>query len=423
MKHLIIRNIGPITDVDIELKRINLLIGLQSSGKSTVNKIACYCSWVEKEISTAQSPAYFEKKGVFENRLVVFHKLEKFIHPDAYIEYETDVVRFSFSKPSEIFRFEWKDRWRYIRPKTIYIPSERNIVATIPNWFDVKLEENNIRSFMSDWEEARSYYAGTPIGILNLGVNYSFEKTNRHDTIRLKNQQTIDFTNASSGLQSIVPLLVILRYVTKGVYNEKKKESVSLETIHNKLIREIYNEMKRRFNERGNSTGQLNENALSVAKGNQIYTFYDKKDVDYFNQLTSNFMFPQYSNIFLEEPELNLYPTTQRELMNYLAKLTNDKRRHNVFITTHSPYLLTSLNNLLYAAKVGMAQKDAVKKIVPLRYWIKFEDVGAWFVKNGKLSSILDKDLQQIKAEKIDEVSRQLDRDYDKLMNLEYEAD
>ena len=239
----------------------------------------------------------------------------------------------------------------------------------------------------------------------------------------MKNQQTIDFTNASSGLQSIVPLLVILRYVTKGVYNEKKKDSVSLETIHNKLIREIYNEMKRRFNERGNSTRQLNENALSVAKGNQIYTFYDKKDVDYFNRLTSNFMFPQYSNIFLEEPELNLYPTTQRELMNCLAKLTNDERHHNVFITTHSPYLLTSLNNLLYAAKVSTTQKDAVKEIVPLKCWVRFEDVGVWFVKNGKLSSILDKDLQQIKAEKIDEVSRQLDRDYDKLMNLEYESD
>ncbi len=134
-------------------------------------------------------------------------------------------------------------------------------------------------------------------------------------------------------------------------------------------------------------------------------------------------MFSQYSNIFLEEPELNLYPTTQRELMNCLAKLTNDERHHNVFITTHSPYLLTSLNNLLYAAKVSTTQKDAVKEIVPLKCWVRFEDVGVWFVKNGKLSSILDKDLQQIKAEKIDEVSRQLDRDYDKLMNLEYEVD
>lgn len=125
----------------------------------------------------------------------------------------------------------------------------------------------------------------------------------------------------------------------------------------------------------------------------------------------------------MEEPELNLYLITQRELINYLAKLTNDKRRHNVFITIHSPYLLTSLNNLLYAAKVSTTQKDAVKEIVPLKCWVRFEDVGVWFVKNGKLSSILDKDLQQIKAEKIDEVSRQLDRDYDKLMNLEYEVD
>jgi hypothetical protein len=42
---------------------------------------------------------------------------------------------------------------------------------------------------------------------------------------------------------------------------------------------------------------------------------------------------------------------------------------------------------------------------------------------NGKISSILDKELKQIKAEKIDEVSRYLNRDFDKLFELEYEVE
>ena len=58
-----------------------------------------------------------------------------------------------------------------------------------------------------------------------------------------------------------------------------------------------------------------------------------------------------------------------------------------------------------------------------MKYWIQYDDIGAWFVKNGKISSILDKELKQIKAEKIDEVSRYLNRDFDKLFELEYEVE
>lgn len=40
MKKLLIRNFGPVREVEIELKRVNLIIGPQSSGKSIVLKIA-----------------------------------------------------------------------------------------------------------------------------------------------------------------------------------------------------------------------------------------------------------------------------------------------------------------------------------------------------------------------------------------------
>lgn len=421
MKHLKIRNIGPITELDIELKRFNLLIGVQSSGKSTINKIACYCSWVEKEICITQSSFYFEKKGNFEHRLVVFHKLEGFIHPEAYIEYETDIVHFKYNKKNDKFIFKWKDRWAYMRSKTIYIPSERNIVASIPNWFDVKLEENNIRSYMSDWEEARNYSDGKRVSVLDLGVKYAYEKKGRNDLVWLDDTTSINFTNASSGLQSLIPLLVILQYVTEGVFNEKKKDSVFTESVNNLLVSSILNNL---MSKKKDFTMFYSEHTHIKKIGNAEFAIGDKEIADKFEQIAYSFIYPNYSNIFLEEPEQNLYPTTQKELINYLVELMNkDKRQHNVFITTHSPYILTSLNNLLYAAEVGKSKRSDVRKIIPVKYWLQFEDVGAWFVKNGTVVSIMDNKLKQIKAEKIDEVSNQLNRDYDKLLNLEYEAE
>jgi len=39
MEHLIIRNFGPVTDIDIVLKKINVFIGEQGVGKSTIAKL------------------------------------------------------------------------------------------------------------------------------------------------------------------------------------------------------------------------------------------------------------------------------------------------------------------------------------------------------------------------------------------------
>lgn len=54
MKHLVIRNFGPLQNVDIELGLVNLIIGLQSSGKHACFELhafalglksgLCFCS-------------------------------------------------------------------------------------------------------------------------------------------------------------------------------------------------------------------------------------------------------------------------------------------------------------------------------------------------------------------------------------------
>ena len=43
MAHLVIRNIGPIKNVELDLNKINIFMGAQSCGKSTIAKIISYC--------------------------------------------------------------------------------------------------------------------------------------------------------------------------------------------------------------------------------------------------------------------------------------------------------------------------------------------------------------------------------------------
>ena len=57
---------------------------------------------------------------------------------------------------------------------------------------------------------------------------------------------------------------------------------------------------------------------------------------------------PTFSNIVIEEPELNLFPATQAELMYYVLSKINHSR-DNMVITTHRPYILYAVNNCILA--------------------------------------------------------------------------
>ena len=81
---------------------------------------------------------------------------------------------------------------------------------------------------------------------------------------------------------------------------------------------------------------------LNVA--NEDFLFYNKESADRFEDYVKRYSFTQCTDIYLEEPENNLFPPTQCQIMDMLVELT--KRRKNtvsLFITTHSPYVLTYL--------------------------------------------------------------------------------
>lgn len=58
----------------------------------------------------------------------------------------------------------------------------------------------------------------------------------------------------------------------------------------------------------------------------------------------------------IEEPESHLFPNAQKLIAEFIS-LARNNGRNQVFITTHSPYILGTVNNLLYADKISESLK------------------------------------------------------------------
>lgn len=316
MKHIIIRNLGPLTEAHVTLSSINIVLGPQSSGKSCLLKTACYCTWVEKCIQLSQNPDMFGVNEVFEKKFIEFHKLEGYTSDKTYIEFENDSMHFSYSWESKKFVFSWKEekRWDYICPKISYIPAERNMVSAITNWFEVSLNNDNIRNFMKDWQDARnSINEGLPI--LNLGVTYKYDKYHNKDKVVLNGGNVLELTNTSSGLQSLIPLLVHLNHLYKKRFETETPKNI-LRVDEELFLRGIIFERMQKFH--------ANDNR-------------DKAQI-----IFENFTARKRTEIFLEEPEQNLFPPTQMLLANKLMKWAKEEHGGLLFIATHSPYMVTS---------------------------------------------------------------------------------
>jgi hypothetical protein len=97
-----------------------------------------------------------------------------------------------------------------------------------------------------------------------------------------------------------------------------------------------------------------------------------------------------------------------------------NKENSNLLITTHSPYILSALNNLLYANEVGKIHPEKVEKVVDRNLWLDYDRVMAYFVDEGKVRSIMDDELRLIKSEEIDSASRIINEEYGKLSDIEF---
>ena len=219
-----IRNIGPIKDAKFDLNKVNVFMGPQSSGKSTIAKIISFCTWVEKDVATNQSlKKYRDNETLLKDHIEVFHKIKGYFRTDSFFSYKSDIVEIKWE--NEKGSLNWVDQYAYKRSKISYIPAERNMVI-LPEARKVTFEETNVRSFLFDWFDARKKYTQDEnLSILNLGVDYYYSEGNDEDHIVGTNvgaEYDILLSNASSGLQSITPLVLMIDYLTFWIYKEDK---------------------------------------------------------------------------------------------------------------------------------------------------------------------------------------------------------
>lgn len=124
---------------------------------------------------------------------------------------------------------------------------------------------------------------------------------------------------------------------------------------------------------------------------------------------------------FVEEPEAHLFPSSQRLVVHLMAAIYN--QGSSFFLTTHSPYILSALDNLIMASNVIQERKGMVKKvsaIIPKECHVRYEDVGAYTIENGKLISVLDAESKLINGDVIDDVSETFSGEFDALLALRH---
>ncbi|MCA6068727.1 ATP-binding protein [Chryseobacterium sp. RG1] len=405
MEKLVIKNVGPIEYVDIYLSRVNIFMGPQSSGKSTIAKIISYCQWVEKRFLIDEKYDYDVKEQLLE-----FHRLGKnYFTKESYFEYSSDFLIISYSGESLTQRItKKKTRKSYKKTKNIYIPSERNFVSAIPNLSKYKETNDNIMSFVYDWYSAkRSFTNKNSLSILNLGIKYYNNIDADQDLLKLSNNKEILLQEGSSGIQSILPLILIVEHLSKEIYKTNNSVSVrELDSIQSNIVKLLEK----------HKVDNIDLKDYNIAP--DFIKFLTKYSVN-------NIVNYHKTQFIIEEPEQNLFPTTQRDLINYLLKtIVNNSKKHSLIITTHSPYILYSINNCLMGYNIkGELEKDEINSFKSIKSWINPDDVSIYEVKEGKLMSVKDKRTNTVTKHYFNEITKDImDEYYNMLSFFTYEG-
>lgn len=408
MAHITIKNVGPIKDVSFDLNKVNIFMGPQSSGKSTIAKIISYCSWLEKDMvlhtNIKNAP---DNKKMFEE-LISFHNLEdNYFNENSYILYKSDVCKISMywddKTPSKV-NITLGNSNHFENRKISYIPAERNFV-TLPGLGKYTDSKGNIMSFMYDWFLAKNDITEDKKFVLPIVEEdefaYYYDKNEDKDTIVLKNGKTLQLIHASSGLRSCIPMLIVFHHALEVIYLNKRTKSpfeivgiqekvkflpeqqrYEFENIHDKFITAL------KQYEVLSSTIEGNDKLKEKIEG-LLYEFQEQ--MANAMGLHSDYHFSQ---IIIEEPELNLFPKSQQELIYHILTTYNQTDRpHQLVLTTHSPFVLFAINNCMMGGLVGRNMpKDEQKNIPSFGAWINPSLVSIYEIHNGTVRSIQDKD-------------------------------
>lgn len=350
MSKIRIKNFGPIkeglieNDGWIDIKKVNVFIGNQGSGKSTVAKVISTLTWLEKAINRGD----IDKKRISHNTFYLFflyHRIQNYFKDTTEIEYVGNRVSIKYNKKLSFPEITLNEEKSYYVPKIMYVPSERNLLYVIEKAFDITNLPSSLKSFAEELIKGQNKSVGKEIQLPLSNLKYKYDSDNDISLI-IGDGYDVNLLQSSSGFQSLVPLFIVSKYIT----DELKKGK---EILQNQLSA---NQSIRRNNEI--SAIVLNEKLSENEKAKEV------------KKIESKYLSTCFINI-VEEPEQDLFPSSQRNIINSLLKFNNLNKGNKLIMSTHSPYLINYLtlaveaNNLKDKVKTKKL-KDKLHSIVPL---------------------------------------------------------
>jgi predicted ATP-dependent endonuclease of OLD family len=467
MQKINISNFGPITRAEIEIKNILVLIGEQASGKSTIAKLIYFFKEIGDDFfNKFYSSDKTEYDSTNDIKLPLRNKFYDYFGSTMHLP------------DFEIIYYYSVEQNRYIK---LSLGADRKLLAVFSKSFFPK-------SFQNDINSAKASIAAIEERLSVNGVDVRAKMALEQDKLRYI-QQMSDLINGlfqnvhTSSLFIVADRAAALTYenaldtefqVSLNESLEAGKNRVTKQKISNidteltlKFLKEC-KQFKGVFKKNGGnfrdvlsniSTNDIHYNSLlntfierveKIMKGKYVadqfgekivfengqYVYLEygssgqKEVIRILQDILISTAESQKTFRVIEEPESHLFPLAQKLLVESLIYMKNINPHNQLIITTHSPYVLTALNNLLFASRVinkNSENETAVNALIPAILHINPDDFTAYSLGNSFFAdeidnkyweSIFNERTGTIRQNYLDTVSDLLGRDFNVLYSL-----
>lgn len=425
MQKIIIRNLLVVKDFEMEINKFNLIIGEQSSGKSTISKAIFFFKEINTHIkfyifayknniqSTMKEIYNYIIKDVF---ITIFGKLEN-IDDNLYLKY--------IYKSNNYIEITKKNNNLDINYSENIITFFNKLEIDIKTLFEEYLNINSSIRFEDIFER------GIGKEIDNFFENESmayYIPASRSSIALLNNQRTrLDYNTIDFIFYPFITLVEKIEFLFKdGVQNFIKNiNDDNKKLIINKMNKKIEKYMggeyfcddKFGYIKLEHSNKKIPVDKISSGQQEILWLLNVLLGITWLNK--------KNQFVIIEEPEAHLYPKMQKEIVDFIVNFMN-MTNSSILITTHSPYILTSTNNLLYSGKLKENSKDNKEKIEKINNVvgeygaINPNEINAFklYLNDFRYTNLINEE-NEINCEEIDDVSNTINETYTKLFDME----
>lgn len=398
MESLKIKDFGAIKNADVRLKKYNVFIGDTSSGKSTVAKLL----------------AIFNNSGFWaigNNNFPAFQKLlDKYninfeFTKSTCIEYSKD--NYTWTIKSNFFQTDYEDS------DLISLSQETDLSAFVKKF----LEKKNDSAISEVIEPFLRKRPKDDISFFELIKPLLLDSLYDKCIPVYIPAERLLISIFSNSVFSLLSVGVSIPECIKDFGSLYEKARIVQEDIEIDILKikvSFSKEGDEVFLKEDNRTIKLAQSSSGILSVIPLWVVLNQYAKSEEKQI-----------IVIEEPELNLFPTTQVSLIRHIVGAMKNSTGSIVF-TTHSPYVLSTIDNLIFAKEIINKSDDKertvskIKKLVSLDELIDFEDVSSYYFSNdGEVRDIADRELRTLGSEHIDEASNESSYLFNELCKIE----